>query len=266
MRRALACGFGCLLAVGAQAQEKAKFDPSLAQNAKLPLPSPYDKLLAIQEAIGNKNVRWSEVYNAVAVDVDPNKLDSRADLALALGVKIADGILSVKSQNIENLNTCADQIEALAKKLGATDDDLRRARAVRENANKEKWLNVFLELGFLQTDIMKILNEKGTESERTLIVAAGWMQGARHVTYLIAENYTPDLSNILREPLLVGALEKDLKSLPAKTKADPKVAALLNAYPQALVIVDVKRDEAISKENVGKLKSIADKAIGAVQN
>jgi hypothetical protein len=247
------------------AQEKPEFDPSLAKNANLPLPSPYDKLLAIQEALGKSAVDWSKVYNAVAVDVDPNRIDGRTDLALALGIKIADGIVAVKAQNVEALNQCADQIEAIATKLGAQEADLKRARLIRENANNEKWLNVFLELGFLQADIMKILNQQGHESERTLIVGSGWMQGARHVTFLIREYYTPDLSNILREPLLVSALQKDFSTLPADIQSNAKVGALKAAFPKALAIVDVKRDEPISKSDVEKLQSIADGAVTTIR-
>ncbi len=261
----------CFLAISAvslvvfassvSAQEKPAFDPALAKDSNLPLPSPYDKLLAIQEALGDSEINWSTVYNEVSVDVDANRIDARPELALALGVKIADGIVSVKAQNVEALNRCADQIEAIAKKLGAQEGDLSRARAIRENANREKWLNVFLELGFLQADIMKILNEEGRESERTLIVAAGWMQGARHVTFLINEHYTEEMSNILREPLLVDAVQKDLASLPSEIRSNAKVKALSSAFPKALAIVDVERDESISKADVQRLQSIADGAI-----
>lgn len=240
---------------------KAEFDPSTAKASQLPLPSPYDKMLAIDVAAGDQKVDWGAVYDAIAIDVDANAMPDKTAAALALGVKIADGLVAVKSQNIEKLNACATQIESLAKKLGAGDDELRRARLVRENANKGKWLDVFLELGFLQADIMKILLRPENANMRRLIIATGWMQGARHVTYYLGEHYNPEISNVLREPLLVAELDKDIQALPREIKDNPRAAGLPKATAAALPLVSVEVDEAVSPENIAKLKEIADSCI-----
>lgn len=243
------------------APPKAPFNPSQAQSSRLPLPSPYDKMLAIEVAAKGKKIQWGKIYDAVAVDVDANSCPDKTSAALALGVKIADGLVAVKSQDVEKLNSCATQIESIAKKLGAGDEELKRARLVRENANKGKWLDVFLELGFLQADIMKILNRDENASDRKLIIASGWMQGARHITYYLIENYDPDISNVLREPLLVGELSKEIKGLPAETLAHPRVKTLPPAFDKALPLVSIGKDQAVSKENVAKLKAIGDGAV-----
>jgi hypothetical protein len=240
---------------------KAAFDRSKAEVARLPLPSPYDKLLAIENAAQGRPINWGKVYDAVAIDVDANNCPDKISAALALGVKIADGLVAVKSQDIEKLNTCATQIESIAKKLGAGQDELKRARLVRENANKGKWLYVFMELGFLQADIMKILNRPENLDMRKLIIASGWMQGARHVTYYLKENYNAEISNILREPLLVGELSKEISALPPEILANPRVKALPAALKKALPIISIGKDESVTKAKVTELKSIADAAI-----
>jgi len=217
-------------------------------------------MLAIEQAADGK-IDWGSVYDAVAIDVDANSSPDKISAALALGVKIADGLVAVKSQDVEKLNNSATQIESLAKKLGATDDELRRARLVRENANKGKWLEVFLELGFLQSDIMKILAKDENANMRRLIIASGWMQGARHVTYYLSSNYNADASNVLREPLLVGELAKDISTLPPEIASHPRVQGLTPALTEALVIVTVAKDQPVSKENVQKLKATADTAV-----
>lgn len=242
------------------AATKAPFDRAQASQSQLPLPSPYDKMLAIEQAADGK-IDWGSVYDAVAIDVDANAQPDKVAAALALGVKIADGLVAVKSQNVEKLNNCATQIESLAKKLGASDDDLRRARLVRENANKGKWLDVFLELGFLQADIMKILAKPENANMRRLIIASGWMQGARHVTYYLSQNYNGEVSNVLREPLLVGELAKDINALPPEVASNARVQGLSPALTEALVIVTVAKDQPVSKENIEKLKSTADTAV-----
>lgn len=245
----------------ADTSPKPAFDPGKAESTRLPLPSPYDKLLAIESAAGGRQIKWGKVYDAVAIDVDANNCPDKISAALALGVKIADGLVAVKSQDIEKLNSCSTQIESIAKKLGAGDEELKRARLVRENANKGKWLNVFLELGFLQADIMKVLNRPENLDMRKLIIATGWMQGARHVSYYLKENYNPGISNVLREPMLVGELSKEINALPPSILAHPRVKPLPDALKKVLPIVSIGKDESVSRQNVAALKSIADATI-----
>ena len=169
--------------------------------------------------------------------------------------------MAVKCQDLEKLNTCATQIESIARKLGAGQEDLKRARLVRENANNGKWLAVFMELGFLQSDIMKILNRPENHDMRKLIIATGWMQGARYVTFYLKKNYNSEISNVLREPVLVGELSKEINALPPTILANRRVKYLPVALRKALPIVSVGRTEPVSKDNVETLKHIADSAV-----
>jgi hypothetical protein len=262
-----------LLGVGAfssaaMAQEaeapKPEFDKSKAEQAALPMPNPYDKLLAIEEVVGADKIDWNALADSMAVDVDTNDIEGNPDAAMALGVKIADGIVAIKAQNAEKLNRSADQLEALGKKLGATDDDLKRARQVRDLANRGEWLMVFLELGFLQADIMQKLSAPENRDDRTLVIASGWLQGARYASALIEQNYTPELSNILREPLLAGELNKQVSSLGGELAGAPKVQAVSKAIAEAYPIVNIPLDASISKDDVAKLKSISDNAVGTI--
>ena len=259
-----------ILAMGlpavAQQDQPAKpdFNKANAQVAALPLPNPFDKLIAIEEVVGAGKINWASVADAVAVDVDANDFPEKADASMALGVKIADGIVAIKAQNVEKLNASADQLEALGKKLGATDDDLKRARQVREAANRGDWMMVFLELGFLQTDILQKLNTPENMPYRTLVVASGWLQGARYATSLISAHYTPELSNILREPVLAGELKKQVAALGAPLQKAPKVQAIGKAVDAAYPIVNVGLDAPVAKEDVAKLKSLADTAVQTV--
>ncbi len=175
-----------------ESDQKPAFDPTTAEAAPPPLPSPYDKLLALEETLGSEQIDWNGLSDSTAVDLDVNAIDDHETLAIALGLKIADGIVAIKSQNAENLNSAAAQIEAIATKLGATSDDLSRARLIRENANKGKWLAVFMDLGFLQSDLMEQLRQDERTSDRALVIAAGWLQGARYVTTIVEENYSPN--------------------------------------------------------------------------
>lgn len=252
---------GCLLPLSlglpALAQDKAGFDPSKAEIAPLGLPSPYDKFLGLDQVLNLKFDDWKKVYGDIATDVVVEKLADETDVALALGVKIADGVMAIKARNVQGLNDCSKQIEDLAKRLGVKDEEMSRAKIVRAHANKGEWLQVFMELGFLQTDIMKSLRAQGNTKRRPLIITAGWMQGLQYTAYVVKNHYSAGASNYLREPVLVKAMQADLNTLPPEIKASPKVTALIEALPAILKGVDIPLDGSISKEGVEKLNDAA---------
>lgn len=215
-----------------------------------------DKFLGLDAALGSKGVKWSTVYNEVAANADLNALKDETDVSLALGVRIADGIMAVKAQDANALNDCASDIEALAKKLKVSEAQLERAKKTRALANKGQWLMVFWEMGCLQVDILKSLSEKGNEKRRTLIITAGWMQGAHYAAHVINQRYTPELSNYLREPLLVKQLIKEMKALPEKTLTNSKVGELTTALNDLYTIVNIPLDGSIAKGDVNRMTEL----------
>ena len=249
-------GFFAVLSLGggsSQGQEKAAFDPSKAEIAPLGLPSPYDKFLGLDQVLHLSNVNWKAAYNDISRFVDASKLKDEPDTALALGVKIADGVMAIKAKDVNGLNDCSRQIEDLAKKLGVTDAEMSRAKVVRAHANKNEWLQVFMELGFLQTDIMKSLRAGKNARHRPLIISGGWMQGLHYTSHVILKYHPPETSNFLREPMLVKAIQGELAALPAEVKARPKVAALIARMPDIYTAVNIPIEGIISREGVQKL-------------
>jgi hypothetical protein len=260
----------CVLSLTAstlcRAQDKAGFDPSKAEIAPIGLPSPYDKFLGLDQVLNLTYEDWKTVYNEIARSVDVSKYTDESDIALALGVKIADGVMSIKARDVQGLNDCSKEIEDLAKKLGVKDEEMSRAKTVRAHANKGEWLQVFMELGFLQTDIMKSLRAQGNAQRRSLIITAGWMQGLHYTSYVVSKHYSAPVSNYLREPLLVRAMQQDLDTLPAKIKESPKVVTLMGTMPALFTIVNIPIEGSIPKEGVDKLletaKGLVEKIVG----
>ena len=251
-------------AFSAESQEKAPYDPSKAKDAGVGMPTPYDKFLALDQVLTKTKIKWDDTFRKVAVDVDPDAFtDKDVAVPMILGVRIADGVMAIKANNAELLNKCASDIEKLAKKMGVADADLGRARSVRAAANKGEWLKVFMELGFLQQDIMKKIDQPEHVTHGTLLIVTGWMQGARYTTTVIDENYSPETSNLLREPLLAKALKEKIESLPPNLQSSPLVGKLREVLPKIQTILTIPLDGSISKENVGELNKLATEVVKA---
>lgn len=240
------------------ADDKAPFERSKALSAGLGMPSAFDKFLALDMALQKGKVNWKKVYTQTAESIDPdNFTDVEVDIPLALGVRIADGVMAVKARDAELLNQCANDIEKLAKKMGITDGQLRRAHDVRDAANRGEWLKVYMELGFFQQDIMRLLQAENNNTKSSLLILAGWMQGARYTSRIVLDNFTPEVSNILREPVLAKALIEDLDKLPEKIRANPKVDRLRQALVKVADILNIEVNAAIPKDRVGDLEKAA---------
>jgi hypothetical protein len=272
LRRSLIVGVlasAACLAQFAQAQpaakdDKAAFNKAGAKDAGLGMPTPYDKFLALDQALTGAKVDWAQTFRKVAVDIDADALtDKDVAIPMALGVRIADGVMAVKAHDAELLNKCAADIEKLAKKIGIADTELGRARAVRTAANKGEWMKVFMELGFFQQDIMKKIEDKEHATRGTLLIVSGWMQGARYTSTVIEDNYSPAASNILREPMLAKALMEKVDALPDNVKSSPLVGKVREVLPQIAKIIDIPLDGTIPKESVSQLNQLATQVVKA---
>jgi hypothetical protein len=244
--------------------DKASFDPKKAKDGGVGMPTPYDKFLALDQLVPSGQINWGQTFRKVAVDIDPDQFsDKETTIPMILGVRIADGVMAVKARDVELLNKAASDIETLAKRMGVADSDLNRARAVRAAANKKEWLNVFMELGFFQQDIMKKLEDKESSARTTLLIVAGWLQGARYTTALIEDHYTAATSNLLREPKLIEALSAKMDGLPAASKSNAAVTKMREALPQIQKIINIPLDGSVPKESVMELNKLSTDAVKA---
>ncbi len=244
--------------------EAPPFDRKSAVDGGLGMPTPYDKFIALDQALGKTAVNWKQYFSKTKVDVDVDEIgETKVALPTLLGFRISDGVMAIKAHDAELLNKCASDIEAMAKKLGVGDGELGRAKKIRSTANAGEWLKVFMELGFLQQDIMKTLDRSENKAQGTLVIVAGWLQGARYVTSVIKDNYSPTNSNFLREPMLVDALVAKLKTLPDDTKSSPVVDKMLSSLQEIKGIVDIKMDGSIPAEKVDRMKVLATEVVTA---
>jgi len=229
-------------------------------------PNPYDKFIALDDALGADGIKWKEVMNRTEVNIDPDTIkDTKVAIPALLGFRICDGVMAIKARDAEKLNSCADHIEKLGKKLGVTDDDLRRAKMVRSFATRGEWGRVFLELGYLQQDIERVLQREsgmgGKAPVRKILYAAGWIQGARYTSSLVKDHYTVKTGGILREPILVKELKADLDST-AMGDA-PIIKLLSDAMGELQKLVNVELRTSLSKESVETMAKLTAQTVVA---
>ncbi len=209
--RPLLCLCLLSLSLGANAQNsKPPFDPKGARKGGLAPPTPIDKMIALDLALGRDGVNWRAVWVKFQLDV------------------------------------------------GAA--ELARAKKVRLHAGRNEWPRVFLELGFLQNDVLKTLKKDANVDRRALLIAAGWLQGLHAISNVVADNYNPKTAGLLREPLLVEALLADLEGLKAAKKNTKQAQLLIKDLTEILPMLKIPMRAKLPKQHVQKIAEISSKS------
>jgi len=219
-------------------------------------PSPIDKLIALNMMLGKK-VNWKEVAKAYKkyMDVDDFS-DKTVMLPMLMGMRMSDGVIAIQARDVEVLNATSSDIESMAKKLGVDAGQLLRAKKVRSYANKNKWNRVFLELGFLQKDVLDTMARGGNSDRRAILIASGWIQGANIVSGVVKANYSEGTSGLLREPLLVKQMIKDLGRLKEDKRNDVRIVEMLVVLNKMAKLIDVPLNSGIPEADVKVIHEI----------
>lgn len=247
----------CVIDLSAQTKDDIKpNDPDIVRTS--PTPTVIEKFTALQMRMEDTKLDWVRVFNANQVDFDPDDLtDKEVHMPIALGIRMTDGIIAIMAKHAESLNSAADDIEKIAKKLGVNEKDLARAKQVQAFANRGAWNRVYMELGWLQRDVMSTLDRDGNRDRRSLLLCAGWLQAAYITSGLVKEHYNEDRSTLLREPHMLQALIQELDKSKASVKSDPKFKALHDAMSQTLPLVKTEiENPIISREAIEKIHAV----------
>jgi hypothetical protein len=275
--RSAVCSFSVftMLVSTAGAQGGDEAPKNRTREKGLPQISVIDKLLSIEASLAGPLKRtseeqWAKDYQALyqkfmrdgqmsgLIGAGSNEVVN----AFVLGIKASDAVLALKARNAEALNLCAEQIEQLALKMGATKKELGMADTVKRYANAGRWLDAFLALGFLQRSVLNYLRENPEkEPQAVMVIVGGWLQGGRCVTDVVQRNYSPDVSNILREPRLVTMLLEEVQALPSKYIGDPMLGKVLAALPEIKNRVNVGLYDPVKEENVKWLHQTFDELV-----
>jgi hypothetical protein len=131
---------------------------------------------------------------------------------------------------------------------------LEHANLVKLHASKKRWIEAFMELGWLQHQVSMYLEDHPEQKDEALLITlGGWLQGGSCVTSLMKDHYDPKTSNILREPRLVAVMVEFANQMRPEYKKDPTVAEVLAFLPKAQSKINVPLHAPIPREDVDYL-------------
>lgn len=176
----------------------------------------------------------------------------QAQIATLLGVVIAEGFIAMEAKDSIEVKNLGNSVLSLAGGLGVRERALRRSRSITELAEKDEWSEARKEWDGVLSDLESGMIELKSAHLAQLVSLGGWLRGTEALTALLLQNYSPERSNLIRQPVLIDYLEKQVRSMSSDIQARPIVAKLLDGMHAVRALIGVENSPP-SKETVQKL-------------
>jgi hypothetical protein len=179
----------------------------------------------------------------------------QAQIATLLGVVIAEGFIAMEAKDSTEVENLGKNVLSLARGLGIRDRALRRSRSIMELAEKNEWSESRQEWDGVLSDLETGMIEIKSAHLAQLVSLGGWLRGTEALSALVLQNYSPERSNLIRQPELIDYLEKQLRSMSGDIQGRPIVGKLLNAIQTIRSLVESENGPP-SEERVRKVHGV----------
>lgn len=235
-----------LAAVDAMTKDQMK---SVVLSDSLTVPTPGEFFAAMDEQ-GPPN--WTQLFSPIPAATT----SSREQMALMLGILVADGYLAVEAQDGQGVKNTGKDIINLAKKLNVSQSVLSRGNSINDFVENNDWSALREELEATQNEVKISMTEQKDRDLVVLVTVAAWIRGTQVASGYISKNYSPSLAALLRQPAVVEYLLAELAKLPEKMRGDSLIMQIRKQLTDALTIVHTKDRSPLSEQSVNDLSAL----------
>lgn len=255
----LVVGLAVFPAVFAPASETMTKDQiqSAVVSEAITIPTPGEFFAAMDE-------HGQPVWNQMFLPKVAANTSSREQMALMLGVFVADGYLAVEAQDGQGVKNTGKEIIHLAKKLNVSQSVLGRGNSISDFAENNDWSALREELEATQNEVKLSMVEQKDKDLVILVTVGAWVRGTQVAAEFIAKNYTPGFAGILRQPAIVEYLLSELDHLPDKIREEPLIADLRQKLGTVLALVQTKDRAPLAPEAVRELSTTMISLVNAI--
>jgi hypothetical protein len=247
------------LAVSALAQTPAQQNSSLPSQATevhgLVVPVPKEIFRSLDQF---REANWTAVKRPEVA-----RWKSRGDqaqIATLLGVVIAEGFVAMEAKDSTEVQNLGKSVLSLAGGLGVRDRALRRSRSIVEFAEKDEWPEARKEWDGVLSDLEAGMIEIKSADLAQLVSVGGWLRGTEALSALVLQNYSPERSNLIRQPALIAHLEEQLHAMNSDIQSRPVVIKLLEGIQTIRSLVESESGP-LSQETVRKIHDTCAKLV-----
>jgi hypothetical protein len=240
-----------VLAMPALAQTPSEQNSQLPSQAKqvhgVAVPVPKEIFRSLDQF---RDANWSAVKRPEVARWKSH--GDQAQIATLLGVVIAEGFIAMEAEDSTEVKNLGRTVLALARGLGVEEHALRRSRSIIELADKNEWTAARQEWDGVLSDLESGMIELKSAQLAQLVSVGGWLRGTEGLSALVLQKYSPERSDVIRQPGLVDYLEKQLLAMNREIQARPIVVKLLDGIHTIRSLVESENGP-LSEETVRKV-------------
>ena len=238
--------------MGAEAMTKEQMQSAIVSDS-ITVPTPGEFFSAMDEH-GHPN--WTQMFSPKS----SVNTSSREQMALMLGVLVADGYLAAEAQDGQGVKNTGKEIINLTKKLGLVRENdekskglLSRGTSLVAFAENNDWSTLREELEATQNEVKLSMIEQKDKDLVILVTVGAWVRGTQVAAEFISKNYSAGSAGVLRQPAIVEYLISGLGGLPEKLREGPLIAELRQKLGSVLPLVQTKDRAPVSPEAAKEL-------------
>jgi hypothetical protein len=196
-------------------------------------------------------------YEKLRRDLPKDAPRDRTQVALSLGMLIADGFLMVTTEKISEFEQVGRGVLKHAKALGAGDRISRHTKTIIENSAGGDWDVLKDELAKTQSDVEAELVLLRDHEIAQLISLGGWIRGLEISAAAASEPFSPKKAAVLARADLVEFFQYSLLDLPEKVRARDPLKSVLTALDEIAALLDKSSQAGLTAADVEFLRAKA---------
>jgi hypothetical protein len=161
----------------------------------------------------------------------------QVQIAILLGVEIAEGFIAMEARDSTEVKNLGTTVLKLARGLGVEKGAIRRSRSIMENADKNEWTAARKEWDGVFSDLQSGMIEIKSKELAQLVSLGGWLRGTEALSTLVLQNYSTKRAELIRQPILLDYLEKELLGLNSEVKKRPIIAKMVEGIRRIRVLI-----------------------------
>ena len=181
----------------------------------------------------------------------------RTQVALSLGMLIADGFLMVSTEKISEFEQVGRGVLKHARALGAGDRISRHTKTIIENSAGGDWDELKEELAKTQADVEAELVLLRDHEMAQLISLGGWIRGLEISAAAASDPFSPKKAAVLARADLVEFFQYSLLDLPEKVRAREPLRSVLTALDEIAARINNPEQQGLNVEDVEFLRAKA---------
>jgi len=179
----------------------------------------------------------------------------QAQIATLLGLVTAEGFIAMEAKDSAELKNLGKSVLSLAGGLGIRTHAVRRSRSIMDLADKNEWSEARKEWDGVLSDLESGMIEVKSPHLAQLVSLGGWLRGTEALSALILQNYSPERSNVIRQPQLINYLDKKVSAMTSDIGQRPIVVKLLDGIRTIRSLVESENGPP-SEETVRKVHDV----------